>query len=112
MIAIDYNLEWESCLECREYFLNEGPLRTQRSSAFNGGRLSRHFGTKKFNFFQRSYLFRQEDQRVTDIAIDIHERWLEWNHWENSLALDQESDELALVAQCDRRRNRKKWRRR
>ncbi len=111
MIAIDYNHVGE-CIHEGLGNPSGFVFWTTRSKIFNGRNLSRHFGTKKFNFFLKSYLFPREDHLVTEIVMDIHEDWLDWNRWENSRALEEESKDFALVAQFDRRRNRKKCRRR
>ncbi len=109
MFAIDYNHVGE-CIHEGLRNPNGFGFSTNRSKIFNGRRLSRHFGTKKFNFFLKSYLFPVEDRTVTAIVIDIHESWLDWDHRENRRALDEEAGEAEVAARCGRRMNRKKRR--
>ena len=109
MIAIDYNHVGECIHEGLGNPMGFG-FWTNSSRIFNGRRLSRHFGTKEFHFFLKSYLFPVEDSGVTEIVLDIHEGRHDWDHRENRRALDEEAGEAEVAARCGRRMNRKKRR--
>ena len=80
------------------------------SQVFRSRSLSTHFGTKKYDFFGTSFLFRVEDGMVTEIVSEIHEAWLDREWEERRRALEDEADEAEFAARCARRLNRKKKR--